>query len=999
MIEIDTQVKATTGGVCEMRTEQHATNLWQIGIKRRKKEIRFMKIMSGLMCFFLALILLFQDNMNRYQMEMNYHSFGEWLIREPIPDRGKGLCGDNPYLKTCGEIWTGGTIYKTEGENEPKDLEIDATDDSRISERSIGMLDAEIIKNGNLKLYEGRFPEKSDEIIMELNALQALGYNYDLGQKISFYLPETEAALDTATGDEKILLHQVTFTLVGTLKAYTSAWNGGDALPGAIVQKDVYDALNMDKTGYRFYQIKGKYIDADVSTFALKLMNSLTESINNQVSSNGNDLYDLGYEVNDYAYDNPFWSNKTMYRNMTIILIVLGSAIMAYLMSVYLSKRKKYYLKLREIGATLGQVLQMSAYECIGSMGPAILTGLIIAYSVSLLAVWLVSINASISFFYIFQWKTLLEILLSVAIVFSISFGCSWIILHSSRITENRKKLSRLSVWLLRKRAHKHKRLTIKEWEKRFRICQPVSVVLVRLIGIGVCVCVLACLMQIYDRTVTYHYICENSKDFTINKKETVSFEADLPLLSPYQYPDGQKEDTFYVSSGDEIQSMQQMIPGKMLQSIREMKGVQSLEGITIDQSHIFDWKDKKQSKYYQDHMNPGSAISDGEEIKDVVFDRSIHSEQEKSNNILIDTSSELGSAYWDFQDSLMYEGRYYQNTKWIWEQLKRHRVDTKVDYKDFCDGTDIILLEHTKEMVFVESDDVESDDAEERTFAEMEIETDPTIQEGDELIIHTKGQDVTVTVGAILSLDDDVIYSLGHSPYSIVGSEALGRKIAKEDGITYGYNHLEINFNGFSSSEATDKIITRQCTTNDLEYESSAEERREAFQRIFQSVLVYGGLAGIIVILYLFILSCILLEEYRRKRKRQTALLQLGVMPHQTSGRTLGNGIRESLYLLWSIPFLYLIQLLKIKADWNADAANGETVLAITSLFFNKVISNVTEKQYLFYTLIDDINFNWVIIFILIMGIAVITLHLVTGSMVGKENVTKDGNGGERHE
>ena len=240
MIEIDTQVKATMGGVQEMRTEQHAMNLWQIGMKRRKKEIRFMKIISGLMCFFLALVLLFQDNMNRYQMEMNYHSYGEWLIREPISGGGEGLCGDNPYLETCGEILTGGTIYKTEGENEPKDLEIDAADDSRITERSIGTLDTEIIKNGKLKLYEGRFPEKSDEITMELNTLQALGYNYDLGQKISFYLPEAEAALVAATRDEKILLHQVTFTLVGTLKVYTSVWNGGDALPGAIVR----DALD-----------------------------------------------------------------------------------------------------------------------------------------------------------------------------------------------------------------------------------------------------------------------------------------------------------------------------------------------------------------------------------------------------------------------------------------------------------------------------------------------------------------------------------------------------------------------------------------------------------------------------------------------------------------------------------------------------------------------------------------------------------------------------------
>lgn len=981
-----------------MKSEQHAMNLWRTGIRRRKKEIRFMRIMAGLMCFFLAMVLLFQDNMNRYQMEMNYDNYGEWMIREPISDRGENLCGDSPYLTACGEIWTGGTIYRGEGgegENEAKDLEIDAMDESRICEKRIGMMDSEIIKNGNLKLYEGRFPEKSDEITMELHTLQALGYHYDLGQKISFYLPETEPDLNAVTENETIKLHQVSFTLVGTLKAYTTVWNGGNALPGAIVAKDVYDTLSMDKTGYRFYQIKEKYIDADVSSFALKLMDSMTESITNQLSyrlPDGQSIFDIGYDVNYSAYNNPFWSNKTMYRNMTIILVVLGSAIMAYLMSVYLSKRKKYYLKLREIGATLGQVLQMSAYECIGSIGLASLTGLILAYAVSVLAVGVVAVNAHISFFYIFQWKTLLEIILSVAMVFGISFVCSWIILQSSRITENRNKLPKFSVWLLRKRARKHKRLTIKEWEKRFRICQPVSVVLIRLIGIGVCLCGLACLMQIYGRIISYHYVCEDRTDFTINKEETISFEGKVPLRSPYHFSDGEKQytqHTYDFNIEDQIQTMLQRIPDEMLQSIREMKGIQSLDGITIDRSHVFDWKNKKQSQYYQENMKPGSAVQDNEEIKEVVFDQSIPSGQKDSDYVVMDTSTELGAAYWDYQDSLMYEGRYYQNTKQVWEQLQRHQVNTKVDYKDFCDGNEIIL--------FMQSRAVNFDDSEE-ALAFMDVETDSTIQEGDELIIHTDGQDVTVTVGAILSMDESY-FTFGISPYSIVGSEALGRKIAKEDGIPYGYNHLEINFNGLSSSEATDKIITRQCTTNNLKYISSAEERRDAFQKIIQSILVYGGLAGIIIILYLFVLSCILLEEYRRKRKKQTALLQLGIMPHQTSRSVLRNGIRESLYLLWGIPCLYLIQLLKLKADWNADTKNGTSITVMTSLFFNKEIPDATETQYLFYSLMDDINLSWVIIFIVAMGIAVILMHMATGRITGKESLAKDGNGGERHE
>lgn len=970
-----------------MRAKQNALNLQRIGVKRRKKDFRFMRRMAGLMCFFLTLVLLFQDNMNQYQMEMNYQNYGEWIIREPVPVRGEGLCNSNPYIKVCGEIWTGGTIYKGT-ENDPKDLEIDATDDSRVCDKRIGTLNPEIIKNGNLELYEGKFPENKNEITMELNTLQALGCNYDLGQKISFYLPETEPDRNAVTENQKIILHQVTFTLVGTLKAYTTTWNGGNDLPGAIIQKDVFDALSMEKTGYRFHQIKEKYVDAGVSTFAIKLMNSLVQSITDQLPS-GSSFDDMGYVVNSLTYSNPFWSNKTMYRNMTIILIVLGSAIMAYLMSVYLSKRKKYYLKLREIGATLGQVLHMSAYECIGSMGPAILAGLITAYGISLLVVWIVAVTANISFFYILQWKTLLEILLSIGMVLGISFGCSWIIFHSSRITENRNKLSKFSVWLLRKRAHKHKRLTIREWEKRFRICQPISIVSMRLVGIGVCICVLACLMQIYDKIVSYHFACDIYIDFSVDKKDTVSFDAEIPLVSPYwnEY-DGQKTDTHYESFEDKVQTMQQPIPNEILQSIREMKGIQSLNGTTIDESHVFDWKNKNQSTYYRDFMNPVQAAQG----KEIIFDRSLPSGQTDTDYLLMDTSTELGQAFWNIQDSMMYEGRYYQDTKQVWEKLQRYSLNNKANYKDFCAGKQIILLENTTKYILTPSDNTE-----ERSFEEREIEPDATIQAGDELVIHTKGQDVTVTVGSILSIEE-TYNEFGGRPYSIVGSKTLGRKIAEEDGIPYGYNHLEINFNGLYSSEATDKIITRQCTMNDLEYGSDAEERREAFQKIIQSVLVYGGLAVIIIILYLFVLSCILLEEYRRKRKQQAALLQIGAMPRQTSGSALRNGIRESLYLLWSIPFLYLIQLLRIKADWNADRANEE-IIGMTSLFFHKEINHVSEKQYLFYTLMDYINLRWVIIFLLAIGIAIITLHIVTGSKTGIKEITHKKNGGEGHE
>lgn len=51
-----------------------------------------------------------------------------------------------------------------------------------------------------------------------------------------------------------------------------------------------------------------------------------------------------------------------MYRNMTYILMVLGSAVMAYVITVYFAKRKKFYLRLLEIGADRKRYLK---FHCV----------------------------------------------------------------------------------------------------------------------------------------------------------------------------------------------------------------------------------------------------------------------------------------------------------------------------------------------------------------------------------------------------------------------------------------------------------------------------------------------------------------------------------------------------------------------------------------------------------------------------------------------------------
>ena len=45
--------------------------MFKKGLKRRKKEVRRMRVMTCLAVFFLAFALLFQDNMSELKMELN----------------------------------------------------------------------------------------------------------------------------------------------------------------------------------------------------------------------------------------------------------------------------------------------------------------------------------------------------------------------------------------------------------------------------------------------------------------------------------------------------------------------------------------------------------------------------------------------------------------------------------------------------------------------------------------------------------------------------------------------------------------------------------------------------------------------------------------------------------------------------------------------------------------------------------------------------------------
>ena len=144
-----------------------------------------MRLMMCIAVFFLVFIFLFQDNMNGYQMAVNYKTFGRWVACSES-DKLK----DNPYLTETYSVTRGSKIYtlwplkhefredgiardidvwhikEEDRENLRENIYGNRSDTSRFSGGYIGTFSPGMAEHNHIELAEGRFPENDNEIAM-----------------------------------------------------------------------------------------------------------------------------------------------------------------------------------------------------------------------------------------------------------------------------------------------------------------------------------------------------------------------------------------------------------------------------------------------------------------------------------------------------------------------------------------------------------------------------------------------------------------------------------------------------------------------------------------------------------------------------------------------------------------------------------------------------------------------------------------------------------------
>lgn len=581
-------------------------SLFRKGLKRRRKEVLRLRFMMGFAVLLTAFVLLFQDNVNAYVMENNYQRYGRWLFRTE-----GGARVESPYLD-WESVRVGGYLQKlydptpeldpgeedgeaepAEGENrEPEDrIEVPENENHRQTSVRIGSMPEAFAVENKLGLYEGRLPRTPNEIAMELGALQQLGLSYELGQELSFYLaepvaepaPTPEKSADGEKPETILVLNRVSFTLCGTLERYTARWDEGDSLPGALITGEAFDSLSMDKRAFDFGMLKPEYADHSVWSFASELIDAVRASAQGVEGS---------LVANRAAYYNPFWGDPELYRNMIAVLLLLCVSLVTYLTAAYLTKRKRFFLRLREIGASTAEVWKMAAYECALAVLPAVLAGIAGAYALSLAAVFAMTRLSGFPWFYVFLWQTLLRILLCVLVTFGVSLLAALLIFSGRGISEKRRGLSKRAAAALRRRASKQSlRLGYRESLKRERIDHALTTVLRRLAAVLICAVLVYSFDAISGAAKAYH---ANLTPFSGMRTTTVRLRCRVPT--------GAKK-TEQFDLGETAPFLRNTIPEAFFAELAEKPGVASFTRILSDRFRAVAWEGKEENEAYRQYL------------------------------------------------------------------------------------------------------------------------------------------------------------------------------------------------------------------------------------------------------------------------------------------------------------------------------------------------------------------------------------------------------------
>lgn len=857
-------------------------------IRRRKRELRYVSAVTFIAVLFLTSVSVYQNTMDQYVTVTNYENYGEWILSS-VEDPGsqdvtfRNL--EHPYFSKTGICRTGPGILDADGED---------------SNLSIGTLDEVLTDIGNISMYEGRMPEKDNEIAMDLPSLAALGYSYEVGQTVTVTIviyPDAEtpeAAGDEPAGDageEETLTEAVSagdaaseeasaedvpaedaemqaervtkdFVLTGTIKSFASNWAHDERypLPNCIVTEGALDAMGGADYTTHFYQLDRRYEDINAEAFAASFMDEKSACT-----------------YNSYVYRSRVWGSEEMFTAVKAVLLVITALAVGYLLISYGAGRRKWYYQYRTVGAEKSQIRTMILLEGVYGVFPWALLAQIIPHPAAAGICLAVSKLRGLPFFYEFHAG---EAFLQAGVIFGIlllTIVCMWLrssdrvlVRNTQEVTEKqRKRLRRCG-----------KGSPLKSFYKRQRKLYPLRQAVRTLFAASVCTVLIVTCNEIYSSVKRYQWVRDWRSDFSAAKRVDYSYEG-------LAYVNGEP----VKSQGEKtVTDMYDGISEEGSAKLQSLIGISRLDMGISDELHRLMW--------------------DGREDGEIVRDRT--------------GPAELGA------DEPMEYFRFYENYEDAAEKLNFQAEGEAFDAEAFDRGEQIILTTGRCEIMW-ENGDILS--GEERRFVR-----ETGITEGQQIAIEGRESDgkTAVTVGAVVEKPEEgsteMQDTFAHIPYGVIGSRALAERLAEADGRSgeLAANTVRVWLNSQASFEATEKSMAELFTDEGMDYYSSREDIVREWNNMINNLSIYGVFGCVILAVYLVLELNFNKSQSFSIRREYRLLRRMGLERRSFSRMTLVYKAKQAVWLLFAVPAAYGImfagsyyEALK-EVEW--DMSQGQT-------------------------------------------------------------------------
>ena len=748
------------------------TELLLCGMKRRRKDIAYIVLVSFIATFFMSGVLMFQSILDAYVTEKNRDTYGDWVIAAATD------AVSHAYLTEKGSISAGVKL---------------CTEDGKFVPKNIGSVSDELQSFGRIHLYEGRMPENRTEVASDLQTLQKLGYSYDLGQTITVYY-------NAADSGEEPDIREKNYTLVGTVKPFNQLWVQGEAVkyPDLLVTEEELQSFGKETVTSWFYRLDPSLPEIDVTEFTDSLQSAmLSEPL----------------IFNSYVYDIDIWDGEGNYNTVIGMMIVLAVVSIVFVLSAYVDKRRAAYYRLRMIGCGRFALNGIIAAECgLPALIPALLA-LGFSYLAGAVICRMIADSVGLQGFFGFEPPVFFLQLSAVLGTVMAAVLVTMLRTSDKRIAQESRTLSEKEILRLRKALPKLLSPE-KELFRRQRILNPARLIASFLFSVIVTMFLAMCLRNVIgalkmakstaaepDYVISIRNPEEIARKYDSVADDGTVYETDpefkdfrRPYFNPYYGPTD--EELLY---------------------LRSVPGVSEMEGSVWDSWHLLRWDGIENSPRERE-------VSGEMRVDNIVYRKQVNEFFAGVNTV---TDLRFMKKY--FSDL----GEFFPET----------------DYEAFEEGRLCFVIGKNGSRMDYET-------------GEMITLPDETLQDGDLLTIFSEnneeGLQIPVRIVENDSIRFDYYYTVNRGGLPIFISEKTADALRQLESPLpeFRENHFLLQFDSFSSFEATDKVLAAFVSGRpNSDYKNNAEGKRYSMQEdVVRPLLIFGSLMLMTIAVFLIV-------------------------------------------------------------------------------------------------------------------------------------------------